>query len=709
MRHFPRRHASRNPSSVFLCSALGLASVCPAFAAEDKQPAADLPLSKVVMFTSGVGYFEHKGNVKNDAAVELKFNSSDINDLLKSLVLEDQGGGHISTVTYGSKDPITKTLQTFAIDLTSNPTLGQILNQVRGEAVKVNAPNEITGVILGVEPRRKEVGPNLPPVEYEVLNLLTDDGMRGVSLDSVGHVKLVNEKLDAELRQALKTLAMSHSTDKKSVTLNFQGAGERPVRVGYIQETPIWQTSYRLVLADKEPPFLQGWAIVENTTEQDWNKVDLTLISGRPISFVMDLYQPLYIQRPVVEPELYASLKPQTYRQNMLREQEELAMDALERDGADKAAANKPLSRAMAKRSEDRAGGGVGAANGAYAMRAGKGQNALDFRRGVQSAAQGGDVGELFQYVIATPVTLPRQQSAMLPIVNESVKGEKVSIYNQSVEAKHPLSGLRLKNATELHLMQGPITVFDAGAYAGDARIEDLPPGGERLISYAIDLDTEVAPEVKSQPQLLVQVRLAKGVLMADYRYARETHYTIKNGGKHAKTVLVETPLEAGWSLVTPKEPSEKTRDLYRFAVTAEPKKPAKLEVREERTMRQDMALTNLDDNAINFYISQPVVSDAVKAAMKEVVARKVAIQQVVERRQTLDKQIGVIDSEQSRIRQNMNQLDHNSDLYKKYVTKFSNQEDEVEKLRAEIKTLTAEEGKLRQSLDHYLLGLDIK
>ena len=95
-------------------------------------------------------------------------------------------------------------------------------------------------------------------------------------------------------------LATAHSTDKKTVTLNFLGDGKRPVRVGYIQETPIWKTSYRLVLKDKEQPFLQGWAIVENTTEEDWDDVDLTLVSGRPISFIMDLYQPLYVQRPVV-------------------------------------------------------------------------------------------------------------------------------------------------------------------------------------------------------------------------------------------------------------------------------------------------------------------------------------------------------------------------------------------------------------------------
>src|SRR5204862_3686664 len=144
------------------------------------------------------------------------------------------------------------------------------------------------------------------------------------------------------------------------------------------------------------------------------------------------------------------------------------------------------------------------------------------------------------QYEIAMPVTLPRQQSAMLPIVNDSVKGEKVSIYNQSVQAKHPLNGLRLKNSTDLHLMQGPITVFDGGAYAGDAKIEDLQPGTERLISYAIDLDTEVAPTTKGQPEQMISVRLAKGVLFTDYRYGRTQEYIIKNSGKKAKKVLVE-------------------------------------------------------------------------------------------------------------------------------------------------------------------------
>ena len=229
----------------------------------------DVPLERVVLFNSGVGFFDRQGSVKGDAQIELKFNVEDINDLLKSMIVQDMGGGHISAVTYGSKDPITKTLKTFAIDLTSNPTLGQILNQVRGERVEIDAPNPITGIILGVETKKKEIGKERDTIDVDMLNLLTQEGLRSVPLENVGTIRLLNEKLDKEFRQALKVLALGHDTDKKTVTLNFLGDGKRDVRVGYIQQAPIWKTSYRLVLKEDASPFLQGWAIVENTTEED--------------------------------------------------------------------------------------------------------------------------------------------------------------------------------------------------------------------------------------------------------------------------------------------------------------------------------------------------------------------------------------------------------------------------------------------------------
>ena len=258
-------------------------------AANLKEGDSSLALSRVVLFSSGVGFFEHTGQIRDNAKVELKFKVKDINDLLKSMVVQDLDGGHVSTVGYGSNDPLEKRLSSFAIDLNGNPRLAALLEQIRGERVEVEAPNKITGTIIGLEIRKQEIAKDRI-VDLDVLNLLCDDGLRSIVLENTSHVKLLNERLDAELRKALAALAGARATDKKTVTLNFQGEGPRKVRVGYVEEAPVWKTSYRLVLADEKPAFLQGWAIVENPTEEDWKDVRLTLVSGRPISFVMDLY-----------------------------------------------------------------------------------------------------------------------------------------------------------------------------------------------------------------------------------------------------------------------------------------------------------------------------------------------------------------------------------------------------------------------------------
>ena len=333
----------------------------------------------------------------------------------------------------------------------------------------------------------------------------------------------------------------------------------------------------------------------------------------------------------------------------------------------------------------------------------------LNLGQGVESAATAGNVGELFQYAIRTPVTLSRHESAMLPIVNSDVKAEKFSIYNPAVQPKHPLNGLKLTNSTDLHLMQGPITVFDGDTYAGDALIQDIPPGSERLISYALDLDTEVAPESKSHPEQITSVRIAKGTLIIDRKYTRSQEYTVKNSGKKAKKVLIEYARDPNWTLVSPKEPAEKTRDKYRFVVDAKPGEPAKLVVDEERTEPQMIALTNMDENTIAFYVRSDKVSDKVKAALANVIKQKQAIQDVAQKRGQLEQQIRTIGEEQARIRENMGKLDHATDLYKRYVKKFSDQEDEIEKLRPQIKELQDRENQLRKVLDDFLLGLDVE
>jgi len=286
-------------------------------AARSSSP--QLPIAQVVLFSSGVGYFQREGEVEGSTRIDLSFPVQDINDLLKSMVLRDLNGGHISTVNYDSQAPIDKTLRGFAVNLSANPTFGQILNQARGEKVEVvlqqsstTQAGTLTGTIIGVEHQRQPAGKDAF-VEVDVLNLWCAEGMRSVKLADVQRVRFLNPVMDSEFKKALEVLALSHDTQKKAVSLSFAGEGKRQVRVGYVIENPIWKTSYRLVLDKDGKPFLQGWAVVDNPTDEDWSNVRMALVSGRPISFQMDLYQPLYVPRPVVEPELFASLRPPTY------------------------------------------------------------------------------------------------------------------------------------------------------------------------------------------------------------------------------------------------------------------------------------------------------------------------------------------------------------------------------------------------------------
>ena len=664
---------------------------------------ATLPLTKIVLYASGVGYFQRDGQIDGRSQVALRFKVDNINDLLKSMIVQDFDGGQVSTVTYDSRDPITRTLKSFAIDLTDNAGLGNLLWQMRGERVEVATPNPVQGVILGVETKKERVS-DKEVIEVEYVNLLTDSGFRSIPLPQVQNLQVTNAQLNTEIRQALAVLATSHDTQKKTVTLVFDGAGRRRVRVAYIMETPVWKTSYRLVLSDTEPPFLQGWALVENTTDEDWQDVRLSLISGRPVSFTMDMYEPLYAQRPVVVPEVYAGLRPQVYGQAMETGGEALREARAQEEG-------------RAARKAEAPGGGAAARP--RAMMAAEPKPApppapavapapLVLEQGVTAAAQAAELGEFFEYAISTPVSLARQKSAMLPIVNAAVEGAKVSIYNQRVHAKHPLYGVRLRNATALHLLQGPITVFDGGVYAGDARIEDLPPGQERLLSYAMDLKTEVEPVSEPEQRELVTVSVRKGTLLATHKARAETTYNIRNRDQKPHLVLIEHPFRADWQLVAPSTATERTRDVYRFAVTVAPGEGTRLRVREERPLQQSVALTDSGPDVLAYYLRATQVSDKVKEALQRVSTLRDRLDQTVQQGRRFEQQIHDITQEQARIRENMGKLAQNSELYNRYVRKLDQQETEIDKIRKDSEALKKTEVQQRSELNDYLMGLDI-
>jgi hypothetical protein len=702
-----------------------------------KAPAPQLPVAQTVLFSSGVGFFQREGEVDGNTRVDLSFPVQDINDLLKSMVLQDHGGGHISAVSYESRDPIDKTLRSFAINLTQNPGYGQILQQARGEKVEIvmqqtaaSQPGRLTGTIIGVEKQKLPAGKD-GAVEVEMLNLWCAEGMRSVKLADVQQARFLNPVMENEMRRALEILSLSHDTQKKAVTLNFTGEGKRPVMVSYVVENPIWKTSYRLVLGKDGKPFLQGWAVVENPSDEDWNNVRMALVSGRPISFQMDLYQPLYVPRPTVVPELFASLVPQNYDDAMAAESLPMKLappappiqagmagmgvapgggagagPAMKKLDADKEAyrAERGMARSLREQAARRAG------------KDGKlGEPESESRRldladaGIAAAASAANLGDFFQYVIAHPVNLPRQKSAMLPIVNKDIEASKVSIYNERDLPKHPLLGLRLKNTTGMHLMQGPITVFEENTYAGDSRIMDLPKGGDRLISYAIDLGTEVEPVVKHQPNRITTVKINKGILQTITRLREVKTYNIKNRAESDRLVLLEHPVRHDFKLVSKDQPKERTRDVYRYEVKVPAGKSASQEVIEEQDILSQVVLNNLDDNTIRVVFQSTVASAKVMDAIKKSQELKTKVAETQRNLGLAQRQLGDIERDQTRLRANLKETPPTAAAYKKYLEKLDKQEGEIDVLTARIKELQEVEAKQKKDYDDYLGNLTVE
>jgi hypothetical protein len=660
--------------------------------AQAEEREASVPISSLVLFTSGVGYFQHDGVVEGNARMELTFSASQINDLLKSLVVRDLDGGTISSVTYSSRDPITRTLKSFSIDLTTSPTMASLLTQTRGEAVEVLATggNRISGTIISVEARIVQSGPR-GDVPGEFLNLNTASGITTIALADVQSIRYQRKEVQDDLAQALQVLSTSHGIEKKKVVLHFSGTGKRRVRIGYILESPVWKTSYRLVLADTGQHLLQGWAMVENTSDTDWKNVALTLVSGRPITFVMDLYQPLYIQRPEVQLELYQSLRPKTNQMAMEEQAQADESDMAAEAASDGLAAKSMSAPAPAQR----------------AMRGEARSSDSAAAQGVAAVASSATVGDLFQYVIEKPVTLPRQQSALLPILNQQVSGERYSLFNESTDPKHPLNAVKLKNTSSLHLMQGPITVFDGGTYAGDAQITDLAPGAEQLVTYAMDLDTEVEALPGPTPVSLVSVRISKGVFFTTSKQQRERIYTVKNRGEKNRILLIEHPFQPEWTLVTPKEATERTRDAYRFALPVTAGKSASLSVVETRTLEQSVGLASLGGDQVAYFVHSQVVSTAVKNALQKVVALQQKMSDTIAQRTNKETRVNDISNDQSRIRSNMDRLSQSSELYKRYVKTLNDEEDELGRLREDIAKLRDLEAAQHRDLDLFIQSID--
>ena len=715
----PVLRATALAAALALFASVGLAQDGqPAGGTEQTRPAgargatgaaeADLPVRAVTLYSSGVGYFEHAGSVDGEASAVLRFKTVQINDLLKSLVIQDLDGGMIQAVTYPSNDPVERQLGSFQIDLSGEPTLAAILSQLRG--AKITLDNNVSGTVLGVETR--SIGEDQVKVEKQYLNVFTGSGLKSVPVDSIATFTLDDQRLQQELARALDALASARDKDKKSVGFNFSGQGQRRIRLGYVVQTPIWKTSYRLLLTEdgeESKANLQGWAIVENQTDNDWTDVRLSLVSGRPMSFVMDLYQPLYVQRPLVVPDLFRSLVPQAYGEGM----EALKDEAM----AERGRALESMRRAGVatdNRATGGGGGGLGGGGQAPAASAAEGADArygyagvMDAGASVQSVAAAANLGELFEYVVGE-VDIARQSSAMIPIVTDPVDAEKVSIYDPTVLAKHPLNGVLMKNTSGKHLLQGPMTVLEGGGYAGDAQIGDVPPGETRLLSYGIDLKLNARHEQRPGRTVLLGGKIVDGMMILNRRFRTVHAYGFDNDTDKQRKVVLVHPFDRQYTLVETPDPFEGTETARRFRVEAKPGRTDFIITAEQVIEEQVRLIDNVSIEQFLAYASWGELPQKVRDALTQAAELQRSVQDGQRQLQQVQAEIAAISTEQTRLRENMKTVDNASDYYKRLLKKLDEQETQIETLQKRQAELTVELEKRRAALRDYLVKLNV-
>lgn len=675
------------------------------------SPSQQLPLRRVILYSNGVAYFERRGTVSDKAAISLQFKQSQVDDVLKSMLVLDLGRGQIGAVSYNSSAPPSARLAEipFSIEAgTENNTeggLAGVLRQLQGERVAITtSTRSTTGAILTVEERKSQIDPSKPALTTYALVVATAAGeIVSFDLVDVRSVRLIDEGARHDVSEFANVSASARRRDAKTIVINSDGVGQREMVVSYTIAAPIWKTTYRVVLDSTGKPFFQGWAIVDNVGDEDWLNVSLSLFSGTPVSFIQPLQRPLYRYRPVIPIPEDLNLDPQVY-------------EAGEGGGIGGGHGGN-IGGGDINAGGGGAGGGVGPGYGrVFSAKDVSGpittlsDAVAGEESGIKTAATGNEIGDLFEYRIDHPVTVSRDRSALIPILQTRMEGERVSIYREAERADRPMSGMLLKNTSRLTLEGGALTVIDGDAYAGESLIERLKPGEERFISFAVDLATMVTVRNNGGREPVFLVRVVDGSFQAHYYEAEKKTYTFTNQTDKPRIVYVEHPLREGWRLTdeTPK-PVEKTPNAYRFRIELIPRETAELNVGERRALMDRYQVSSLTPRDLELFVSRRYLDETSRVALEKIINLKGQIADIGSAVQEIDSEATEIAKDQARLRENIKALGQTAEarrLIARYVAKANEQETRIEQLTNERLTKAAARQQLQLQLEVAIRGL---
>jgi hypothetical protein len=651
-----------------------------------------LPIRRVVLYKHGVGYFERKGKVSGSEALSLDFKARDMNDVLKSMTVL-VSGGTVSAVSYDSTKPLEQLLQEATIRIPETGSLTALLGQIKGARVRVRVGGKesLEGVIVGLEP--------LPVVEGKAsvvrpfLALLVGASLRTFDILELAELEFLDEAVRKDLEFYLATVLSSYKKDSKRMSILTAGEGERELFVSYVVEAPVWKTSYRILMEENEKPLLQGWALVDNTGDEDWVDVDLALIAGLPVSFVHDLYNPRYMKRPVVEVRTEAAVAPV------------IPEEAYEGGGA---------RGEMEKESMDfgAAVGGPGAPRGqavtsAGVVKGGRMREAAEKSVAVKTLTK--EVGDLFEYRVDHPVSVHRNQSALVPILQQPFEGRRVLLYNRATREKNPMACLELTNSTGLTLEGGPVTVMEADTYVGEAMLDTMKPEDKRFVPYAVELSCTVSVDDRTENGPVFRSVVNRGMISAEFYQVRHTKYVVRNKGKRPAVFFLEHP-RTGWELRDTAEPVETTDNFWRFKLELAAGASQEFTVKERLPGVQHHYFHNLSNvDEVAFFLRSRFIDERVATTLREVLALRERVAALTQDEKRLTDERTQLFKDQERIRSNIESLKSGAsqrELAERFVAKLSEQENRLDAIGVELEKLSQERKSANDEVSRRLQSL---
>lgn len=652
--------------------------------------AAELPVREVILYKNGIGFFERSGRLQAGEAARVDFKAAEMNDVLKSLTVEEQGGARITGLRYDASEPLAQRLREFPFQVEGHAPVTAILDQLRGARLELKVgPEALQGTIVGA--RVVAAGQNQP--EREQVLLLVDNGeLRTVDL-AAASIRLADPKLQTQLQQYLSVVNDSRSKERRSVIIDATSAKERNLVLSYAIPAAAWKSSYRLVLREGADTLLEGWAIVDNTTSDDWDGVHLAVVSGRPVSFMSNLYPPRHVERVEADLGDERAAAPVLYEGAI--------------GGAPPLAPAAPAKPAMRRQAEMQGAVGGYLADNAAASEA-KAARRMQAGSMVAINTSERDEGSLFEYRFSNPVTVKHGQSAMLPFVQQKIAARKVLIYSENY-GLHPMDAAELTNATGKTLDGGPMAVFDANSYAGEALLETLKAGDKRLISYASDLGTRVTAALDSNRDLVREVHFRRGMLTTRSALQETKTYTIRNVDSRTKTLIIEHPARPGFKVLNQK-PLETTAGALRFEVKIPAQTTEKFPVLEEHVYETITAVSNITPDVLAVYVQNKSLPESVRAELRHILDQKNLIAGADAEMRRLQEEASELTRDQDRVRKNITSLRDipgQGEQVQRYSRQLSTQETQLASLRDRASEVRRKKSTLESELNALLERLE--